>query len=64
MKLLDFGLARAQLDDARLTQSGAIVGTPAFMAPEHARNEKIDGRADLFSLGAVLYTMLTGNRPF
>jgi WD40 repeat protein len=64
VRLLDFGLARSQTDDSRLTHSGMIVGTPAFMAPEQARNETIDGRADLFSLGCVLYQMLTGQRPF
>jgi serine/threonine protein kinase/WD40 repeat protein len=64
VKLLDFGLARSQGDDTNLTQSGTIVGTPAFMAPEQARSEKIDARADLFSLGCVLYVMLTGQRPF
>jgi hypothetical protein len=64
VKLLDFGLARLQSDDSKLTQSGMIVGTPAFMAPEQARGEPIDARADLFSLGCVLYLMLTGERPF
>jgi len=64
VKLLDFGLARAQDDTSHLTQTGAIVGTPAYMAPEQARQDKIDGRADLFSLGCVLYQMLTGQRPF
>jgi WD40 repeat protein len=64
VKLLDFGLARAHADETHLTQSGAIVGTPAFMAPEQARGEKVDHRADLFSLGCVLYVMLTGRRPF
>ena len=64
VKLLDFGLARADQDDTHLTQSGAIVGTPAFMAPEQARGEKVDGRCDLFSLGVVLYRMTTGKQPF
>ena len=64
VKLLDFGLARAKADDTHLTQSGAIVGTPAFMAPEQARGLAVDGRADLYSLGCVLYVMLTGERPF
>jgi hypothetical protein len=64
VKLLDFGLARTQDADSRVTQSGLIVGTPAFMAPEQARGAAIDGRADLFSLGCVLYLMLTGKQPF
>lgn len=62
-KLTDFGLARSA-DDASLTQSGVVAGTPLFMAPEQARGEKIDQRADLFSLGSVLYTMLSGRPPF
>lgn len=64
IKILDFGLARALQDDIHLTQTGAIVGTPAFMAPEQARGEKVDQRSDLFSLGVVLYRMATGRLPF
>ncbi|MFO0891606.1 MAG: serine/threonine-protein kinase [Isosphaeraceae bacterium] len=63
VKLTDFGLARA-VDDASLTQSGVVAGTPLYMAPEQALGEAIDHRADLFSLGAVMYAMSTGRPPF
>lgn len=62
-KISDFGLARA-VDDATLTSSGLIAGTPMYMAPEQARGEPLDHRADLFSLGSVLYQMASGRPPF
>lgn len=65
IKILDFGLARSEKDDVHLTQTGAIVGTPAFMAPEQAQGDKgVDARADLFSLGCVLYRLCAGEIPF
>ncbi len=62
-KISDFGLARA-VDDASMTSSGLIAGTPMYMAPEQARGETLDHRADLFSLGTVLYQMASGRPPF
>lgn len=61
--LTDFGLARAA-DDASLTRSGVIAGTPQYMSPEQARGEPVDHRSDLFSLGSLLYAMLAGRPPF
>ncbi len=63
VKLTDFGLARAA-DDASLTRTGIIAGTPQYMSPEQARGESVDHRSDLFGLGSVLYAMSTGRAPF
>ena len=64
VKILDFGLARPLHDDARLTQRGTLVGTPRYMAPEQAAGLDVDYRCDLFSLGIVIYQMLSGKPPF
>ena len=61
--LTDFGLARA-VDDATLTRTGIIAGTPQYMSPEQASGDGVDHRSDLFSLGSVLYAMCTGRPPF
>jgi len=62
-KITDFGLARAA-DDASISQSGIVAGTPMYMAPEQAQGESLDHRADLFSLGSVFYQMVSGRPPF
>ncbi len=64
VKILDFGLVRAVAEDSNLTVSGQVHGTPAYMAPEQAEGRPVDGRADLFSLGCVLYHLATGAAPF
>jgi serine/threonine protein kinase len=61
--LTDFGLART-VDDASLTQTGVVAGTPHYMSPEQANGDDTDPRTDLFSLGAVLYFVATGHPPF
>jgi serine/threonine protein kinase/formylglycine-generating enzyme required for sulfatase activity len=63
VKITDFGLARTA-DDATMTQSGTIAGTPMYMAPEQALGQPLDLRSDLFSLGSVLYQMVAGRPPF
>ncbi|MBK8286701.1 MAG: serine/threonine protein kinase [Ahniella sp.] len=59
----DFGVARS-IGETRLTQSGMVVGTPAYLSPEQAQAAKIDGRSDLYTLGLMLYEMLSGTLPF
>jgi serine/threonine-protein kinase len=63
LAITDFGLARAA-DDASLTRTGVIAGTPQYMSPEQACGEAVDERSDLFSLGSVIYAMCAGRPPF
>src|SRR5262249_1967572 len=63
VKITDFGLARA-VDDASLSRSGTVSGTPMYMAPEQAVGQTLDQRADLFSLRSVLYPTVSGRPPF
>jgi serine/threonine-protein kinase PpkA len=62
--LADFGIAKAMDSKSSQTMAGSSIGTPDYMSPEQARAEKVDGRSDLYSLGAVLYEMLTGEAPY
>ncbi len=61
--VMDFGLARSLQSDG-LTQTGAMLGTVEYMSPEQARAEKLDGRSDIFTIGLILYELLTGKMPF
>lgn len=63
VKLLDFGIARVEWAETKLTQFGAPLGTPGYMAPEQEAGDEIDPRADLFSVGAVLFECLAGHPP-
>jgi len=62
VKIVDFGIAR--LDDAALTQTGIVLGTPSYMAPETLRGSETDHRADMWAVGVLLYELLAGRRPF
>ena len=62
VKITDFGIAR--ITDSSKTKTGMVLGTPSYMSPEQLSGKKVDGRSDLFSLGAMLYQMTSGNLPF
>ncbi len=64
VKILDFGMARSERDDVQITQTGTVMGTPAYMAPEQARGEAAGASSDLFSLGCVIYRLCAGRLPF
>jgi eukaryotic-like serine/threonine-protein kinase len=64
VKLLDFGIARQEKTESRLTRTGSVIGTLQYMAPERLRNAAFDGRSDIFSVGVVMFQLLTGQLPF
>ncbi len=64
VKLLDFGIARQEKTDGHLTRTGHVVGTLHYMAPERLKNEAFDGRSDIFSVGIMMFQLLTGDLPF
>ena len=64
MKVTDFGIAKVTDSADHLTMTGSLLGTPSYMSPEQARGGDLDGRSDLFSLGCVLYEMITGKKAF
>jgi serine/threonine protein kinase/Flp pilus assembly protein TadD len=64
VKILDFGLAKLAGGQTRLTKAGSTLGTAAYMSPEQARGEQVDARTDIWSLGVVMYEMITGELPF
>ena len=64
VKLLDFGVAKLRESTKKLTKAGDMIGTPTFMAPEQVRGEEVDGRADLYAVGVMMYGCLAGTPPF
>ena len=65
LKIVDFGVAAAQKEgDTQLTRTGYVIGSPKYMAPEQILGKKVDERADIYSLGVMLYEMLTGSPPY
>jgi len=64
VKVMDFGIARALADSSTVTQTAAVIGTAQYLSPEQARGDPVDARSDVYSLGCVLYEILTGEPPF
>jgi len=64
VKMLDFGISKVAEAETALTKTGVVMGTPAYMAPEQARGDRVDARADIYAVGAILYRAVTGRKPF
>lgn len=64
VKVLDFGISKLAESQSTLTKTGTVMGTPDYMAPEQARGDKVDHRADIYATGAILYRAVTGSKPF
>jgi serine/threonine-protein kinase len=64
VKVLDFGISKMAESNQNLTKTGVVMGTPAYMAPEQARGDRVDERADIYAVGAILYRAVTGHKPF
>jgi serine/threonine-protein kinase len=64
VKIIDFGISKQDDCNAKLTRTGMVMGTPAYMAPEQARGEHVDNRADVYGVGGILYRCVTGHKPY